>query len=824
MSKKTNTPHRNSKTQDAKNPVPQRDVFTLLVHGLKLHQQGKLGQAKAIYEQVLEKNPENFDALHLLGVIAAANQNPSIAAELIGKALEVNPLSAEAYSNRSVVLNELMRFEEALASCDRAIAIKLDYADAHYNRGNALNALRRFEEALTSYDRAIAIKIDYAEAYNNRSTALQELKYFEEAVAGYDKAIAIRSDYAEAHYNRGNALSELNHLEEALISYDKAIAIKSDYADAHYNRGNALAELNRLEEALISYDRAIAIRPDHVVAYNNRGNTLSELKRFEKALASYDRAVAIKSDYAEAHYNRGNALSALNLFEEALSSFDRAIVFKPDHADAHNNRGAVLQELKRFEEALASYDKTIEIQAEYDFLLGRILLARNHICDWATYTQTKAALKAKLQNREKIFSPFSALAVFDNLQLHKIAAEVWIKDKYPPQDDLGPIANLCRNKKIRLGYYSADFHNHATSYLMAHLFESHDRDTFELVGFSFGPDKQDEMRRRVTSAFDQFHDVRFKSDKDIAVLSREIGIDIAVDLKGFTQNARTGIFAYRCAPIQVSYLGYPGTMGAEYIDYLIADSTLIPAESQAHYSEKIIYLPHSYQVNDKKREIANKIFNRKELGLPGDSFVFCCFNNNFKVTPQAFDIWMNLLKATEGSVLWLLEDNDIAAKNLKKESEKRGVDAGRLIFANRLPLAEHLARHRAADLFLDTLPYNAHTTASDALWAGLPVLTLSGDSFASRVAASLLHAIKLPELITRTEQEYEKKALELATNPDLMKQIKNKLAKNRLVTPLFNTQLFTEHIQKAYEVIYLRYHAGMKPDHIHIDDFTQYDN
>jgi predicted O-linked N-acetylglucosamine transferase (SPINDLY family) len=819
MPKSTNTSQHRPKVRNIDNPVQQQDIVALLIHAFTLHQQGQLTQAKAIYEHVLTKDPKNFDALHLLGVIAATNQNPTLAAELLGMATEVNSQNAPAYSNRGAVLNELKRFEEALDSCDRAIVIKPDYADAHYNRGNALSELKRFEEALVSYESAIEIKRDYTDAYNNRAAALQKLKRFEEAVASYDRAISIKPNYADAYLNRGNALTELNRLQEALISFDKAIEIRPDYADAHFNSGNTLSELKRFEEALIRYDKAIAIKPDYVVAYSNRGNTLSELRRFEEALASYERANTIQPSYEDAWYNRGNVLIELNRLEEALSSYDRAIAIKPDYADAYNNRGGALQKLQRFEEALKNFDNAIAVKPDYSFLLGRILSARNHICDWYAHNGSREELKAKLQNREKVLSPFSALAIFDNSQLHKIAAEVWVKDKHPSNDDLGPILNPVRNNKIRLGYYSADFHNHATSYLMADLFESHDRDKFELIAFSFGPDNQDAMRKRVASVFDRFIDVQLKSDKDVALLSREIGIDIAVDLKGFTQNERTGIFSYRCAPIQVNYLGYPGTMGAEYIDYLIADEILIPAENQVHFSEKIVYLPHSYQVNDTKRAISNKIFSRKELGLPEDGFVFCSFNNNFKITPQTFDRWMDLLKAVKGSVLWLLEDNNTAARNLKKEAEKRGVEANRLVFANRMPLSEHLARHRAADLFLDTLPYNAHTTASDALWAGLPVLTQLGESFAGRVAASLLHAINLSELITHTEEEYERKAIDLALNPELMKNIKNKLIKNRLTTPLFNTSLFTRNIQKAYELMYERYHTDLPPDHIYIENF-----
>ena len=377
-----------------------------------------------------------------------------------------------------------------------------------------------------------------------------------------------------------------------------------------------------------------------------------------------------------------------------------------------------------------------------------------------------------------------------------------------------------RSDKIRLGYYSADFHNHATAYLMAELFERHDKNQFELFAFSFGPAQNDAMRKRLSAAFDQFIDVRNPSDKAIAQLSRQLEIDIAVDLKGYTQNARSGIFAYRAAPIQASYLGYPGTMGTHTIDYLIADKTLIPQASQPYYAEKIVYLPHSYQVNDRQRAIAAITPTRASLGLPDKGFVFCCFNNNFKILPATFDIWMRILKQIENSVLWLFEDNPSAARNLRHEAQTRGVAADRLIFAPRMPLPEHLARHRAADLFLDTLPYNAHTTASDALWAGLPVLTCMGEAFASRVAASLLNAIDLPELITTTAQAYEALAVSLAMNPARLQHIKYKLAHNQLTTPLFNTAIFTRHLENAYTQMIERYHADVPLDHIHVQPLS----
>ena len=438
------------------------------------------------------------------------------------------------------------------------------------------------------------------------------------------------------------------------------------------------------------------------------------------------------------------------------------------------------------------------------------------ICDWSDAENQITELMQKIQRDEKATTPFSFLALSPSLSLQRKAAEIWVNEKHAVNFELGSIPKRARQEKIRVGYFSSDYHNHATSYLMAELFEQHDKDRFELVAFSFGPDFSDEMRHRVSSAFDKFIDVRNQSDREVALLSRSLGIDLAIDLKGLTKYNRAGIFSFKAAPLQVNYLGYPGTTGADYMDYLIADRTLIPEESQQHYSEKIVYLPNSYQVNDSKRKIADKVFSREELGLPQSGFVFCCFNNNYKITPGMFDVWMRILKEVEGSVLWLLGDNPIAADNLRKEAQHRGVSAERLVFAKRMPLPEHLARHCIAHLFIDTLPCNAHTTASDALWAGLPVLTCTGDAFASRVAASLLGAVGLPELITSTPEAYQVLAVQLASNPERLKSIRQELQRNRLATPLFDSRLFTKHIEEAYAQIYERYHAGLPPEHIHI--------
>jgi predicted O-linked N-acetylglucosamine transferase (SPINDLY family) len=489
---------------------------------------------------------------------------------------------------------------------------------------------------------------------------------------------------------------------------------------------------------------------------------------------------------------------------------------KPDYAEAWSNKGVTLNELRRYDEAIAHYEKALSIKPDIDWVAGDLLHAKMKICSWSTLADDYEHIGKKVLANERVATPFSLLALSDDPLLHKKSSEIYINSKHPFNPALGPVLKRPTSGKIRLGYFSADFHNHATGYLMAELFELHDKSRYELVGFSFGPVTNDEMRKRLKQSFKHFVEVGDKSDIEIAQLTRDLNIDIAVDLKGFTQDSRTGIFSYRAAPIQVNYLGYPGTIGADFIDYILADKTIIPESHQHFYSEKMVYLPDSYQSNDRKRIISDKMFTRKELGLPDNAFVFCCFNNSFKILPATFLSWMRVLKAVEGSVLWLFQENPWVVRNLKKEAENFGVDPDRLIFAGRMPLSEHLARHRQANLFLDTLPYNAHTTASDALWAGLPVLSLMGSTFASRVAASLLNAMDLPELVTNTEQQYESLAIELAINPQKLADIKLRLVKNLLSAPLFNTPRFTKNLETAYQKMYEIHRAGMPAEHIYI--------
>jgi len=607
-----------------------------------------------------------------------------------------------------------------------------------------------------------------------------------------------------------------SNLDSAELYLKQALRLQSSNPHVLRLLGVVSSQRRQYSDALEYFNSSLKVLPKNSLALSNLGNVFLELKEYSKALDAYDKSIKIDSKYAEAWSNKGNVLYELKRFDEAIVHHDKALSLKPDYAEAWSNKGNVLCELKRFDEAIANYDNSLSLKTDIDWVHGYLLHTKMEICSWSGLAESLEDISKKVVANERVIDPFPLLALNDDIALHKKSSEIYTQSRCPFNPVLGPILKHPQSQKIRLGYYSADFHNHATGYLMAELFELHDKSQFELIGFSFGPLVNDEMRQRLEKSFDQFIEVGQKSDVEVAKLSRDLNIDIAVDLKGFTQDARTGIFAHRAAPIQVNYLGYPGTLGTDYIDYIIADKTLIPPQSQQPYPEKVVCLSNSYQVNDRHRLISDRQFTKQELGLPENGFVFCCFNNNFKILPATFAGWVRILRAVEGSILWLFQDNFWAAENLKKEAEKQGISADRLVFSERLTLSEHLARHRQADLFLDTFPCNAHTTASDALWAGLPVLTLMGESFASRVAASLLNAIGLPELITSTQEEYELLAIELAKNPKKLADIKLRLAQNRLTAPLFDTPLFTKNLETAYIKMMERHLADFQPDHISI--------
>ena len=612
------------------------------------------------------------------------------------------------------------------------------------------------------------------------------------------------------------ALEALRNSSLEMAEFYLKEALKLESNNPHTLRLLGVVEAQRAEyqKAITFFSASITALPENPVAYSNLGNVYVRLRQFDQALSAYEQAASLDPNDAETWSNAGIVFFELKRFEESIGLYDKALAIDPNYAEALCNKGNALNELKRYEEAIICYEKALSINPNIDWAPGVWMHLKLKVSSWENLEGNVQVLLAKIAAGEKVCNPFPLLAMSDDPMLHRQASAIFAHYQYPANAALGPIPKHSKGEKIRIGYFSADFHNHATGYLLAELIELHDKKQFETIGISFGSSQSDEMHTRLEKSFDQFIDASAMSDIEIAQLSRKLKIDIAVDLKGFTQNCRTGIFTYRAAPLQVSYLGYPGTMAADYVDYLIADQIIIPPQSQAAYQEKIIYLPNSYQVNDRKRVISNTVFTKAELGLPEQGFVFCSFNNNFKILPPTFESWMRILKAVEGSVLWLFEDNATAANHLRQEAKSHGVNPGRLVFAKGMPLADHLARHQLADLFIDAFPCNAHTTASDALWAGLPVLTLMGNSFASRVAASLLNAIGLPELITVTPQAYEAMAIELVRNPEKLHALKQKLASNRLTTPLFDTPQFTKDLEQAYVQIYQRYQSDLPPENI----------
>jgi protein O-GlcNAc transferase len=782
---------------------------------LILHRQGWFDQAERLYRQALNLEPQHFNSWHQLGIIAAQSGDHQRAVELFGRALTIDPRSAVACHNQGNALRALGKHADALASYDRSIDIKPDNAEVHFNRGIALAKLKRQTAAIASYDRAIALRADYADAYNNRGNALRLLARCDAALQDYEKAIELRPNDARAFFNRGVALAELGRHEAAIASYATAIELNRAYVDAYNNRGNLLRGLEQCAAAIDDFRRAIALAPQQAEAHNNLGITLLELKQYEDAAASFARCVALDSGDVITHINRGIALAKLQRYDAALASFAKAIALDPKCVAAYQHHGETLCELRQFEGAACSFEKALELEPDLPFLAGTLLHVRMQLCDWRNLAAATAGLVERLTRGEAVSPPFPLLAWSGSPALQRRAADIWARAECPRSGPPIVIEKRAKRPKLRIGYFSGDFRGHAVSYLTAGVFETHDRSRFEVLAFSFSADTQDEMRGRLRRAFDRFIDVRGMSDEEVAGLARSLQIDIAVDLGGFTLGSRLGIFALRAAPLQVGYLGYLGTIAAPYMDYLIADESIVPQSQREHYAEKIIYL-ESYQANDSKREIVGESFTRAQLGLPAQGFVFCCFNANYKITPDTFEGWMRILGRVAGSVLFLYAGNATAEGNLRKEASRRGVDAGRLVFDRWRPRREYLARFHAADLFLDTLPYNAGTTASDALWVGLPVLTCMGESFAGRVAGSVLRAIELPELIAGSPGEYERMAVELASEPVRLQAIREKLVRNRSRTRLFDTARLTADLERAYEQIHARYLDDLPPEHVGI--------
>jgi predicted O-linked N-acetylglucosamine transferase (SPINDLY family) len=674
-------------------------------------------------------------------------------------------------------------YRQALAADPR------DFAARHF-LGVTCAQQGRPEEGLAEIDAALAIRPDDAEALLNRANMLKGLGRPAEALAGFTDALAARQGWPQALNNRGTVLQALARFEEALADYDAALAAAPNYPEALNNRGSVLQDLRRPAEALAAYDQALRLQPQFAAAFNNRGSALLDLKRFADALGCFDRALALRPNDAETLSNRGNALQGLMRPDEAVASYDRALAIRPDFPEALNNRGSALQELKRHGEALASFDAALETPGQPHAFGGAAMAALN-LCDWKRAAGIAAQIGQRVAAGEAI-PPWTLTGYTGDEQVLLACAHNVIRLRFPAPPQ--PLATVpYGHDRIRLAYISSDFCHHPVATQIAELIEKHDRARFEVSGISTGLDDGSAPRRRLVAAFDAFHDMHEQSPQAIASLIRELEVDVLVDLNGHTKGDNLDAMALRPAPVQATWLGYAGTTGADFVDFVIADAIVAPDPTA--FSEKIAHLPGSFFVTDATRAIG-KPPTRAQAGLPPNGFVFCSFNNNWKITASVFDIWMRLLAQLPGSVLWLKRPGDAALKNLQAGARERGIDPARLVLADNAPLDVHLARYGLANLFLDTLPYNAHATSCDALWGGLPVLTCKGTAFAGRVAASLLNAVGLPELVTDSAQAYEALALKLARDPALLKRYRDRLAKRDAA--LFDTAAFARKIEATY--------------------------
>jgi protein O-GlcNAc transferase len=750
-------------------------VAEAATYAIAFHQRGMLAEAEKFYAAILKAQPDHFDALRLLGVLRQQQGNNDEAMRLISAALSMNPQSFEALGDFGGVLFAFKRYDEALAAFDQALAIAPDHPETLYNRGNTLLVLGRNEEALAAFDRALAQK----------------------------------PDHPEMLVNRGTALLHLGRAQQALEIFDKVLAIRPDHAIAFSNRATAFKLLERYEDAIETYRKILDRAPDDVAALNDYGGTLLLHGRAEEALAVFDRLLAIAPGQLRVRKDRADLLRMFGRHDEAVDDYDRLLAATPGDAEVLHNRGKSLWAAGKREAALTSHEQAWALG--YPGALGELAMCRMRVADWPRAAELAGPLRAHIAAGNFV-DPFVTLA-FGMHPLEQLkSASRYVRTRLLETPKPFVHSTAVPADRLRIAYLSSDFRQHPVGVAIAELLERHDKAAFEIVGMSYGSNDKSETRARIAAACDRFHDVATDGDRNVAKLLNDLQVHIAVGLNGLTGGCRPGVLACRPAPIQVSYLGYAGTTGADFIDYILADETVLPFDQQPFFTEKIVHLPDCYHANDTRRRIAAQTPSRSELGLPDQGLVFCCFNQSYKITAPVFDVWMRLMAQTRGSVLWLTKMDDLTHANLRREAAARGIDPERLIFAPRMDSgADHLARHRAADLFLDTLPYNAHSTTCDALFAGLPVITCAGGSFAGRVAASMLKAAGLPELVTNNLADYEARARELVADPALLASMQRKLEASRSRCPLFDGDRFRRNIEAAYSAMWDVYRRGESP-------------
>jgi len=727
---------------------------------------GNYDQAKLLLSYALKKNPNNFEYLNLIGYLCGIKNN----------------------------------YQEAKFFLEKAHTLKPNDATVIFNLANALCDLNEFDNAIELLIKAEALSPNKPNLFYLHAKCLLKIGNITESINYFQKTLILKLNF-EFLFEFCNLLANLGFLQEAIDQYNDAIRLDPNIAGVYVNKGVLLHQLGLFDDAILQYNIAIRLDPNLPEVWLNKGVTLSKLRYSDQAIDHYKKSLILKQNYPEALANIGSCLNDLHQFGIAISYFDKAINLKPNFPHAYANKGFALSRTGDHKKSADCYLIAFSQSNEDNFYLGKALHQFMLCCDWRRYNELALKIEKALSSGKKSADPFGYQAISTSEYNLSKCAKIYCESLYP--STFTNRASPSIHSKIRIGYVCGEFREQATSILLTRVLELHDRTHFQIYAFDSGFGDNSTYRRRIENAFgDNFFNISNRSNTEVFNLIRGLEIDILVNLNGYFGNMRQEVFAMGPCPINVNFLGFPGTLGANYFDYLIADKIVIPENSKQYYSEKIIYLPNSYQPNDDKK-IFVKQLSKKDHGLPdGSEFIFCSFNNSYKITPDFFEIWMRILKSVNSSVLWLLESNPSASFNLKEEASRRGVNADRIIFAKRLPYEEHLCRHQLADLFLDTLPYNAHTTASDALWSGLPVLTCLGNTFPGRVASSLLNAINLPELITTSLVQYENLAIELAKNPNNLIDIREKLKTNRLSSSLFNCQLYTSNLEDIYTTMY----------------------
>ncbi|MDZ4849407.1 MAG: tetratricopeptide repeat protein [Pirellulaceae bacterium] len=732
-------------------------ISEALQAAIEFHQEGDLGQAEQLYRQILQIVPNHAETLHLLGILASQVNQSDVAIDLISQAIALQPSTPYF----------------------------------HYNLALALEENGEREAAITSLQSALSLDPAYPRAY----------------------------------FHLGLFQQQSGQLEACIRSFHRAIELQPDEAVAHFRMGVAFDDLRNMEAAIGSYQEAIRLRPSYVEALNNLGNVYKSQGLSEKAIEVYRQALSLNENQPDIHLNLGNVYYSESIFGSAEIEYRKSIALRPDHADVHKLLGDVLHETGRPEEAIESYRTALHVAPQNAAVLLAVINAEQHICHWEKLDDLTSKLLTLLEkdnftNKKVMIAPLgiASLPIATAPSLQRRSCEAWARQcSSATGNDQRPFSGKQRSdrNKIRIGYLSGDYRTHPVGYLVADLFESHDRTHFDIYGYSFGLNDGSEIRQRIEKSFDVFRDIRTHSFQAAAEKIENDEIDILVDLQGYTQNCRTEILTFRPAPIQVNYLGYAGTMGADFIDYNLVDEFVVPSEHQSNFTEKLAYLPGCFMVNDRHREIALRTPSREEAGLPADGFVLCSFNTSIKIKRPMFQCWLRLLKRIPGSVLWLRETNVLATTNLRREANSFGIKSDRIVFAPRVSMPEHLARQRLADLFLDTFPYNHHSTASDALRMGVPMITLCGDMVVSRVAGSLLKALGRSELICTRLDEYEALALDFMEKPERLAEIRRQLDETLKTSTLYDGSVFAKGIENIYRSIWERYRRGDPPQTIY---------